>query len=118
MNVGGGGFRFEVRYANDKFRFSCRVGDVGAAFKILFDHPRSVEAARFGFPDTELEGADTYVSVTPVPIARTPFGGSLRNLYSLTEAPGQRRFHIRPSAPPTVTASPSPMNRACWRCGA
>ena len=97
-------YAFSVGFEGDRFSFSCATADgMGAAFSLHFAHPRSLDPARFGFEAATLEGSDRYESSEPVREPSTPFG-ALRNLYQITEVHGQRKFCVRPSAPPPALA--------------
>ena len=96
-------FQFSVKFRDGRFSFACHTPrdgvDLGLAFALHFDRPRSVSAARFGFADgAALEGSDAYESSHVVAEASTPFG-RMHNLYELSEVAGQRKFSIRPRAP-------------------
>lgn len=104
------GIVFTVTFEEDgpggggRFRFSCTDGHgMGLAFALHFSHPRSINPAKLGFEAAYLEGSDSYESTDAIHEPRTPFG-RLNNLYQITEVHGQRKFCIRPTAPPTVIA--------------
>lgn len=101
MNQEAEGYAFAVRFEKQRFTISCAAGGVGLAFSVHFTHPRSVDAAKFGFEEAVLEGSDSYRSSVVVHAPTTPFG-RLVNLYQITEVHGQRKFCIRPSAAPPV----------------
>lgn len=103
MNQESDGFRFDVTFSvvDERFAFACSGSGVGLAFSINFVHPRSVDPAKFGFEAAVLEGSDRYESSDAVHEVNHA-SGRLQNLYQITEVQGQRKFCIRPTAPPVV----------------
>lgn len=109
---------FTVTYDDDaeRFVFACektrpdgRV--VPAVFSLLFNHPLSTEAARFGFPPQPCVGASTYTSSDRVHIPRADLrtGGSseqrfFQNLVRVSEIGPQKRFRVHATSTPTMTA--------------
>lgn len=104
MNNDADAYAFSVRFDDGRFAFACSTGDdgVGVAFSLNFAHPRSIDSEKIGFEAAYLEGSDRYESSVTLHEAATPLGGRLRNLYQISEVHGQRKFCIRPSAPPNV----------------
>ena len=132
MNADADGYAFSVTFEGGRFAFACASASVssansasvssansasdsssasgasesderiGLAFSLHFAHPRSIDPAKLGFEAAYLEGSDRYESSSALHEATTPLGGRLRNLYQISEVHGQRRFCIRPSAPPNV----------------
>ena len=96
-----GTYKFTITFLEGRFTFSCAANGIGLGFSIQFAHPRSVDPEKFGFEAAHLEGSDHYQSSHIVHEPMTPFG-RLSNLYAITEVPGQRKFCIRPTAPPSV----------------
>lgn len=106
-------FHFTVVFddATGRFRFSCVSGmggnaaepmQTGMQFEINFAHPRSIDAQRFGFEVTTLEGSDEYSSTYVLHEPRSAFG-PLRNVYTLSEVVGQRKLCLRATSPPVVS---------------
>ena len=103
MNERAEGHTFDVAFEQRRFRIACRTtdGSMGLAFALHFTHPQSIDAARLGFEDAVLEGADNYESSTAVHVPATPFG-PLENSYAIGEVPGQRNLSLRPVSTPSV----------------
>ena len=106
---------FSVYYDEDakRFVFSCEKTTRGgrvepAKFSLLFNHPLTTEASRFGFPSQPCVGASTYTSTEPVHFPRTDLkSGSepryLSNLFRVSEIGSQKRFRFHATSAPTMT---------------
>ena len=109
------GVQFSVTHENDRFSFACEVvgsdGSVAARpFSILFNHSKSIDAQRLGFPPgLPLVGGSTYTASerTRVCDVRT-LGSQPRmhpsNVFRMSDVVQQKRFRIHATAMQNLTA--------------
>jgi hypothetical protein len=91
-----------------RFTFCCEVADAElvrpAPFSLLFHHPASVDASRFGFEPVALYGRDTYTSCKDITVPSEE--GLLRppcNIYRVSEVGHQKRLRFAPAPLPLLT---------------
>ena len=90
-------FSISYDYSSKTFTFSCeiRTGDgvvKPSPFSLVFNHPMSIDSARFGFPPTCLKGMDTYTSSEVYLPYMSWNGRSHYNTYKMYEITHQKRF--------------------------
>lgn len=88
------------RTEDDRFVFECED-----AFTLMFHHPLSVDASRFGFSAQPHVGLSTYVAPHPTRFAKSADGRRyVSNMVRVSELGSQKRFEIHAIPPPTMTA--------------
>ena len=87
------------RTDDDRFAFECKVSGSPAVFSILFHHPLSVDAGRFGFPAQPLAGRDSYVAPTP-----THMPERMCNVLRVSEVAAQCKFRFHATMHPPMIA--------------
>jgi hypothetical protein len=102
---------FTVVHEQDRFTFSCERNVAGrivpATFSILFHHPMSVDAARFGFSAQPISGSASYTAPRPTRAAVACGSVSDRyfgNVVRVSEIASEKRFRMHGVTPPGMTA--------------
>lgn len=98
---------FAVSHEDDRWTFRCeRKCDnrcAPASFVLLFHHPYSIDASRFGFPAQPLTGQASYIADQPThePVALD--GRIFSNVIRCTEIPAQKRLRLHATGCPAMT---------------
>lgn len=100
--------RYEFRYISEEFTVSAfdKNGDP-CRINLLFTHPLSIEAERFGFEKVDYSGCCSYTSNKvhvpnmQWPRGKTPFR-ACRNTYSIFECSHSKRIRIENNTKPSL----------------